>query len=183
MANLSRTNLRSTRDFKNVLDSVKINSDFKYISTSDDYDYSGLEVGDYTIVVNVAMADGKFIRLPEATTSNAGMKIKVLIALSPADNMHVGFVTTNIVGGVHGVSDATEGVAAGYLRSSAVGDANLRMTLDVDGAAGDGAGYPGTCINFTYVGVENSVFVDGYLLGDVDSATGANVFNTTAVNA
>ena len=43
-----------------------------YITSTGNYDYSdvGGVAGNKTILVNVAMADTNYIRLPEATTSN-----------------------------------------------------------------------------------------------------------------
>ena len=156
----------------------------QYITATGNQDFSSTVFArNTTILVNVALADTNYIRLPEATTSNGGMTIKVLFGLAPADNAHVGFVTTDIVGGVLALSDATEGIAAGYIRSSAVGTGNHRLTLDANGAAGDGSGYPGSQLTFHYPGVANVAIVEGTLIGDVDSATGANLFNTTAVNA
>jgi len=137
---------------------------------------------DTTILVNVAMANTNYIRLPEATTANAGLTIKVVFGLSPLGAAHVGYVTSNLVGGLMGLSDATEGVAAGFIASSAVGDGNKRITLDVDATATPG-GYPGSQITFHYTGVANTIIVEGTWLGDCDSAAGGSLFNTTAVNA
>ena len=171
---------KSSHMFKNTYGDETI-----YITSSGDYDYSQ-EIwrgGDKTILVNVAMADGKYIRLPEATTSNGGMHIRVVIGLAPADNLHVGFVTSLLVGGAVGLSDASQGVSAGWSQVSVVGTSNLRMTLDLDGATADGSGNAGSVIDFYYPGVANVVIVHATLIGDVDSATGANTFSTTAVNA
>ena len=159
----------------------------QYISASNDYDYSSTVFArNTTILVNAALADGKFIRLPEATTSNAGLTIKVLFGIAPADNAHVGFVTTNIVGGVIATGDADQGaIGTGTTATqiSAVGTGNKRVTFDADGSAADGSGFPGSQITFHYTGVANVVLCEATVIGDVNSITAANFFNTTAVNA
>ena len=156
-----------------------------YITSSDDYDYSAKPWygGNKTILVNVEMADGKYIRLPEATTKNAGLHVKVVIGIVPADNMHVGFVTSKLAGGIIGLSDADVGISAGYSQISVVGTSNYRLTLDANGSGDDGSGMAGSVMDFYYPGVANVIIVNAVLIGDVDSATGANVFSTTAVNA
>jgi len=139
--------------------------------------------GDKTILVNAAMVSAAYIRLPEATTANAGLHIKLVYGLSPAAAHVVGFVTTAIVGGASTVSDATEGVAANSaVVSSAVGTANNRVELDVDEDVRAG-GYPGTVLDFWYTGVADVVLYHGSLIGDVDTPTLASHFSTTAVNA
>ena len=157
-----------------------------YITSSDNYDYSqeSWRGGDKNILVNVAMASAKYIRLPEATTSNKGLHIKVIYGLAPAAVTYVGFVTSVIVGGATSISDATEGActAAPALKSSAAGTSNLRVELDVDAAAKAG-GHPGTILEFWYPGVANVVLYRGSLIGDVDTPTLATHFVTTAVNA
>jgi len=155
----------------------------KYITTTGDQDYSGLQ-GNTTILVNASLASDSYIRLPEATAGNAGMHIQVVFALPPAATCMVGFVTTNIVGGATSISDAEEGQASTYpaLKSSAVGTGNLRVELDVDAAAKAG-GVAGTVLDFWYTGAKNVVIYRGNLLGDVDTPTLASHFSTTAVNA
>lgn len=160
-------------------------NNYKYITATGNQDYSALAKGDHTIMVNVALANTNYIRLPEATTSNGGMKITVIFGLSPADNAYVGFVTSNIVGGATTISDASQGLSTQNAASqiSAVGDANLRVLLDDNGSSDDGGGFPGTILEFWYTGVANVILYRGTLIGDVDSATIANHFETTAVNA
>ena len=155
----------------------------QYITTTADQDLSSL-TGNTTIIVNAALASGKFIRLPEATTANSGMHIRVVFALAPAATALVGFVTTKIVGGASSISDATEGQATANagLASSAIGTANLRVELDVDSDAKAG-GHPGTVLDFYYHGVANQVIYRGHLIGDVDTPTLASHFSSTAVNA
>ena len=141
--------------------------------------------GQKTILVNVAQTDGQYIRLPEATTDNAGLRVRVVMGIAPANNFHVGFVTSVIVGGASTFSDGTVGLqtANGGFVASASGTSNLRVTLDVDGSADDGGGAAGSVLDFWYTGVANVVLHRGHLLGTVDSATLANYFSTTAVNA
>ena len=140
--------------------------------------------GTKTILVNAAMVNASYIRLPEATTDNAGLIVKVIYALSPAALTHVGFVTSLIVGGANTVGAATEGNAPtdAAMVSSAVGTSNLRLDLDVN-VAGKAGGHPGTELEFYYTGVANVVIFKGSLHADVDDSTLANLFSTTAVNA
>ena len=140
--------------------------------------------GAKTILVNVALTGGNYLRLPEASTDNAGLRVKVIWGLSPGGLAYVGFVDTAIVGGAIGISDATEGSATANaaLVSSAVGTANNRVELDVDADVRAG-GYPGSTMEFIYTGVANVALYSGMLLGDVDTATLASHFSTTAVNA
>ena len=172
--------------FHTLIDTVpSITDDFKYITASDDYDYSAAAVANWKIMVNVQMADGKYIRLPEATTANGGMHIQIFIGIAPADNMIVGFKTSVIVGGATTFSDGAVGLQTqnGAFVASAAGTVNHSVNLDVDGAAGDGSGAPGTILDFWYPGVENVVFYRGNLIGSVDSATLANHFSTAEVDA
>jgi hypothetical protein len=159
-------------------------NNFKITTDTDDQDYSSLTSGNYNIIVNTSLASGKFIRLPEATTANGGMTIRILYNLAPAAAHYVGFVTTDIVGGATCISDATEGQATtnAALASSAVGTGNHRIELDVNEDVRAG-GHPGTLLEFFYHGTTNQVAYRGHLIGDVDTATLASHFSTTAVNA
>ena len=140
--------------------------------------------GTKTILVNAAMVNTSYIRLPEATTDNAGLIVKVIYALSPAALTHVGFVTSLIVGGANTVGAATEGNAPtdAAMVSSAVGTSNLRLDLDVN-VTGKAGGHPGTELEFYYTGVANVVIFKGSLHAEVDDATLSALFSTTAVNA
>ena len=173
--------MKSSTMYKNAYSDETV-----YISASDNYDYSDKpwSGGDKTILVNVAMGAGKYIRLPEATTGNSGLHIRVVYGIAPAALTHVGFVTSNIVGGAHTVGAATEGNAPtdAAMVSSAVGTTNLRVDLDVNLVAKAG-GHPGTVLDFWYTGVANVVFYVGSLHADVDDATLATHFVTTAINA
>tara|TARA_Y100001963_G_C6629760_1_gene375744 strand:+ start:174 stop:755 length:582 start_codon:yes stop_codon:yes gene_type:complete len=158
---------------------------FKYITSTGNVDYSALGPGHWTIMVNVALADGNYIRLPEATTSNGGTTIKVIFGLAPADNAVVGYKTSLIVGGATSISDGTEGLAGqgAGIKTAASGDAIHSLALDIDGAAGDGSGSPGTILEFFYPGVDNVVLYRGNLMGKVDSVTLANHYRTAEVDA
>ena len=140
--------------------------------------------GDKTILVNAAMVNTSYIRLPEATTANAGMHIRVVYGLAPAAAHYVGFVTSKIVGGASTIGAATEGNAptAAAMVSAAVGSGYFRVELDVDAAAKAG-GHPGTVLDFWYTGVANVVLYRGWLHADVDDATLSTHFVATAVNA
>ena len=140
--------------------------------------------GTKTVLVNGAIANLNYIQLPEATTSNAGLVVRIVYGLAPAALTHVGFVTTNIVGGALVMGAATEGNAPtdAAMVSSAVGTANLRLDIDVNDA-GKAGGHPGTMLEFFYTGVDNVVIFKGVMHSDVDDATLANLFSTTAVNA
>ena len=158
-----------------------------YLTTDQNYDYrgAGWRAGDKTLLLNVAMTDGNYIRLPEATTDNLGLHVRIIFGLSPADNIKIGFVTTKLVGGAVGISDASQGLstANGFSQISAVGTSNLAMVFDADGSTDDGSGFPGTVVDIYYTGAENVAMVHATLIGDVDSATGANFFTTATVIA
>jgi hypothetical protein len=156
---------------------------FEYISASGDYDYTSI-ASDAVILVNAAMADTKFIRLPEATTTNGGMHIRVIFGIAPSAKCFVGFVTSKIVGGVTSISDGNAGNCSTNpaYRTSAVGDANLRIEVK-KGEDARAGGLPGTVLDFHYTGVANIVLHRGNLIGEADTPTLASYFSTTAVNA
>ena len=156
---------------------------FVYITSTGNHDLSSSITGSTNIFVNVALADTNYIRLPEATTSNGGMHIRVIMGISPADNAVVGFKTSVIVGGATTTSDGTAGIAASATVTSVAATVNHSVTLDIDGAAGDGSGMPGTILDFYYPGVANIVLYRGDLIGFVDSCTLANHFSTAEVDA
>ena len=137
--------------------------------------------GTKTILINAAKVDAADIRLPEATTANAGMIIRIVFGLAPAENVNIGFVTTNIVGGWVGTSDGTEGVAASFMGFSVVGDGYKRVELDKDGEVAKAGGEAGTILEFYYTGVANVVIYRGHLIADVDSATGTTHAVTTTI--
>ena len=139
--------------------------------------------GTKTVLINVALADATDIRLPEATTDNAGLIVRVVFGLAPAENVNIGFVTTDIVGGWVGTSDGTEGVAASFMGFSVKSDGYKRVELDKDGEVAKAGGEAGTILEFYYTGVANTVIYRGHLIADVDSATGTTHAVTTAINA
>ena len=173
---------KSSHMYKNAYGDETI---YKTDTATSDYSTQPWTGGDKTILVNAAMVDTSYIRLPEATTSNAGLHIKVVMGLAPADNMYVGFVTSLIVGGATTFSDGAVGLQTANTAfvASAVGTSNLRVVLDVDGSSDDGSGAAGSVLDFWYTGVANVVIYRGSLIGTVDSGTLANHFSTTAVNA
>ena len=161
-------------------------NNFKYLTTaSGNHDFSSLVTGNHTIMVNVAKADGTYIQLPEATTSNGGMHIRVIMGLAPADNLIVGFKTSVIVGGASTFSDGAVGLQTqnGAFVVSAAATVNHSVNLDENGAAGDGGGSAGSVLDFYYPGVANVIIYRGNLIGNVDSATLANHFSTAEVDA
>ena len=109
----------------------------EYITGTGDQNLSGL-TGNTTVLVNAALGDGKYIRLPEATASNGGMHIQVIFSIAPAATALVGVVSSFLVGGASAHSDGT---ATGHCTTntaiavSAVGTENHRVELDVDDAA------------------------------------------------
>lgn len=171
-------------NFVDLIDS-SAEKEYQYITATGNQDYSSTITTSCNILVNVALADTNYIRLPEATTSNGGMHIRVIFALAPADNAVVGFKTSVIVGGATSISDGTEGLAGqgAGIKTAAAGDVIHSLALDVDGAAGDGSGTPGTILDFFYPGVANVILYRGNLMGAVDSVTLANHFRTAEVDA
>jgi hypothetical protein len=158
-------------------------ANFVYITAIGNQDLSSSITGSTNIFVNVALANTNHIRLPEATTTNGGMHIRVIMGISPADNAVIGFKTSVIIGGATTTSDGTVGIAAGATVTSVAATVNHSVTLDIDGAAGDGSGMPGSILDFYYPGVANVIIYRGDLIGFVDSATLANHFSTAEVDA
>ena len=70
------------RDFHNIIDTIpSVKDDFTVVSSTGNTDLSSLSVvGTHTVLVSAALADDNYIRLPEATTTNGGMHIKVVVA-------------------------------------------------------------------------------------------------------
>ena len=186
---MSRRAINQLREMRGdfVMKNLNLNvrNTYTYITVAGSQDLSGLDVGNHTVMVNVALTNGQYIRLPEATTDNGGMKITVIVGIVPADNAYVGFVTTNMVGGIIGISDGDQGLGSTNSSSqvSVVGTGNKSVILDANGDADDGSGMPGTILEFWYTGAANVVVYRGTLIGDVDSATNATHFSTTTVIA
>ena len=157
---------------------------FKYITATGNQDYSGLEYGNWTIMVNVAMADGNYIRLPEATTSNGGQHIRVILGIAILDDLYIGYVTSKIQGGAVAVGDTNEGNAPTDIATAIAdaGDNFLRVHFNLDTTANAG-GTGGTVLDFWYPGVANVILYRGDLISEIDDPTLSGHFSTTAVNA
>ena len=157
---------------------------FKYITSTGNQDYSGLEYGNWTIMVNVAMADGNYIRLPEATTSNGGQHIRVVLGIAVLDDLYIGFVTSKIQGGATAVGDTNEGNAPTDIATAIAdtGDSFLSVHFNLDTVANAG-GTGGTVLDFWYPGVANKIIYRGHLISEKDDPTLTGHFSTTAVNA
>ena len=158
-------------------------NNFKYITAVGNKDYSAL-TGDTTIMVNVAMADTNYIRLPEATTSNGGMHIKVVIGIAVADKLYVGTVTSNLIGAATAIGDTNEANAPTDIATAIadVGDTFKRVEFDLDTAAKAG-GTGGTILDFYYSGAANVIIYRGDLVSEIDDPTLATHFTTTTVIA
>ena len=161
-----------------------ISNYFKYITAAGNQDYSGLEYGNWTIMVNVAMADGNYIRLPEATASNGGQHIRVVMGIACADDLYIGYVTSKIQGGAVAVGDTNEGNAPTDIATAIAdaGDNFLRVHFNLDTVASAG-GTGGTVLDFWYPGVANVILYRGHLISEIDDPTLSGHFSTTAVNA
>jgi hypothetical protein len=163
---------------------VYLPTSYTYVTATGNQDLSSIDYGNHIVMVNVALADTNYIRLPEATTSNGGQVITVIMGLSPADNAYVGFVTTTMTGGGTTISDGSAGLLTANNAYVATTSAKSLILDAADGnAATSGIGAPGTIITFYYTGVANSVYVRVNGIGSINSATLAALFSGTAVNA
>ena len=183
----SRSFLKTkNRDFNNIIDTIpSVKDDFTVVSSTGNTDLSSLSlVGTHTVLISVALADDNYIRLPEATTANGGMHIKVVFGIAALDAVRVGFVTTKIQGGATAIGDTNEGNAPTDIAAAIAdnGDNFLRLEFDLDTAARAGA-TGGTELNFYYFGEANKVMYRGHLISEIDDPTLASHFSTTAVNA
>jgi hypothetical protein len=155
-----------------------------YLTTTGDKDLSGL-TGDTTVLINVALADTNFIRLPEATTSNGGMHIQVIFGIACLVKVYVGFVTSKIQGGAVAVGDTNEGAGSSLDYATAIADAGdnfLRVEFTLDNVHKAG-GTGGTVLDFWYPGVANKIIYRGHLISEIDNVTLDTHFTTTAINA
>ena len=183
----SRSFLKTkNRNFNNIIDTIpSVKDDFTVVSSTGNTDLSSLSlVGTHTVLISVALADDNYIRLPEATTANGGMHIKVVFGIAALDAVRVGFVTTKIQGGATAIGDTNEGNAPTDIAAAIAdnGDNFLRLEFDLDTAARAGA-TGGTELNFYYFGEANKVMYRGHLISEIDDPTLASHFSTTAVNA
>jgi len=158
-----------------------------YITSTGNYDYSGAgwRAGDKTILVNVAMADGNFIRLPEATTDHLGLHVKVVLGIAVLDRLYVGFVDSVIQGAAVAVGDTDEGQGssldyATFIADNGDGYNSIKFDLDTVAFAG---GTGGTVLDFWYTGAADVVLYKGNLISEIDNPTLATHATTTAVNA
>jgi hypothetical protein len=147
------------------------------------HDFTGLK-GDTTILVSAAKADGTHILLPEATTENGGMHIRVVFGIAIADDFAVGFTATKIQGGAFAIGDTNEANAPTDI-ATAIADngdnfLSVRFNLDTVAAAG---GTGGTVLDFYYPGVASKVIYSGRLISEIDDPTLASHFSTSAANA
>jgi hypothetical protein len=176
--------MRGTMDMENLELQLTSRRRLKYITATGNQDFSTLPVGDWNIFVNVAMADGNYIRLPEATTLNGGMHIRVVIGIACLDKLYVGTVTSNLQGGATAIGDTNEGNAPTDIAAAIAdaGDTFLRVEFDLDTAAKAG-GTGGTVLDFYYTGVANTIIYRGNLISEIDDPTLATHFVTTAITA
>ena len=158
-----------------------------YITSTGNYDYSdvGWVAGNKTILVNVAMADTNYIRLPDATTSNLGLNVKVVLGIACLDKLYVGFVDTVLQGAAVAVGDTDEGAGSSLDYATFIadnGDGFNRVEFDLDTVAKCG-GTGGTVLDFWYTGAANVVLYKGNLISEIDNPTLATHATTTAINA
>ena len=158
-----------------------------YITSTGNYDYSdvGWAAGDKTILVNVAMADTNYIRLPEATTSNLGLHVKVVLGIACLDKLYIGFVDTVLQGAAVAVGDTDEGAGSSLDYATFIadnGDGFNRIEFDLDTVAKCG-GTGGTVLDFWYTGAANVAIYKGNLISEVDNPTLGTHATTTAINA
>ena len=158
-----------------------------YITSTGNYDYSdsGWVAGDKTILVNVAMADTNYIRLPEATTSNLGLHVKVVLGIACLDKLYIGFVDTVLQGAAVAVGDTDEGAGSSLDYATFIadnGDVFNRIEFDLDSVAKAG-GTGGTVLDFWYTGAANVAIYKGNLISEIDNPTLGTHATTTAINA
>ena len=164
---------------------VFLPTSFTNINATGNTDLSGLTYGNHNVLISAALADDNYIRLPEATTNNGGMHIRVIFGIAPADAVRIGFVTTKIQGGATALGDTDEAQGSSLDYATAIadnGDNFLRIEFDLDTAARAGA-TGGSVLDFFYFGVANKVIYSGRLISEIDNPTLASHFSTTAVNA
>ena len=163
---------------------VYLPTSFTNISATGNTDLSNLTYGNHNVLVSVALADDNYIRLPEATTNNGGMHIRVIFGIAALDAVRVGFVTTKIQGAAFAVGDTNEANAPtdAAVAIADNGDNFLRIEFDLDTAARAGA-TGGTVLDFFYFGEANKVIYSGRLISEIDDPTLANHFATATILA
>ena len=148
-------------------------------------DISAESEGDKIIIISAAKADGTYLQLPEATTSNAGMHIRVVFGIAVADDFAVGCVTSNLIGGATAVGDTNEAVGGAADHASCIGDVadgfkSIRFNLDTVAAAG---GTGGTVLDFYYSGQANLIVYSGSLISEIDAPTLTGHMVTTVITS
>ena len=160
-----------------------IKNNVAYITTrTADMDFTWVD-RNTTIVLNCVPAASDEIKLPQATSHNVGMVIKLMVALSTTNAFKIGVddsSDTLLIGGLYLVGDALEGVAAGAHQNALASDSYKAIDLKGNDAANGGDA--GTLINFTYVAADR-IAVDGVVTAKVDNPTGANVFGAIGIDA
>ena len=148
-------------------------------------DLSSAVEGNKIVIITAAQADGTYLQLPEATTTNGGMHIKVVFGIAVADDFAVGTVTSNLIGGATAMGDTNEAVGGAADHGSAIADVGdtfktVRFNLDTAAAAG---GTGGTVLDFYYTGQENLIVYSGKIISEIDAPTLASHFSTTVVTS
>tara|TARA_R110002050_G_scaffold269051_2_gene411252 strand:+ start:471 stop:1025 length:555 start_codon:yes stop_codon:yes gene_type:complete len=154
-------------------------------TAANNMDLSGETEGDKIVIISAAQADGTYLRLPEATTSNGGMHIRVVFGIAVADDFAVGCVTSNLIGGATAVGDTNEAVGGAADHASCIGDVgdtfkSVRFNLDTVAAAG---GTGGTVLDFYYTGQANLIVYSGSLISEIDAPTLTGHLVTTVVTS
>ena len=169
-------------NFVDLIDS-SATSTLTYISATGDTDIA-TAVGNQLVLINVALADNNHIRLPEATTSNGGMHVRVVFGIACLDEVHVGFKTSIIQGGATAIGDTDEALSAAHAASAIAdtGDTFHSVRFDLDTVASAG-GTGGTVLDFYYPGVANKVIYRGNLISEIDSPTLTAHFHTDEADA
>jgi len=157
---------------------------FTNIAATGDKDLSALTYGNHNVLVSVALADDDYIRLPEATTSNGGMHIRVIFGIAALDAVRVGFVTTKIQGAAFAVGDTNEANSPTDVATAIAdnGDNFLRIEFKLDTVTRAGA-TGGSVLDFFYLGVANKVIYSGRLISEIDDPTLADHFSTATILA
>ena len=170
-------------NFIDLIDSSG-NQTLTHIIATGDTDLSAA-VGNQLVLINVPLAANNHIRLPEATTANGGMHVRVVFGIACLGVCHIGFKTSIIQGGATAMGDTNEAVGGAADHGSAIADAGdafhtTRFTLDNATMAG---GTGGTVQDFYYTGVANKVIYRGSLISEIDGPTLAAHFSTEEVDA
>ena len=170
-------------NFADLIDSSG-NQTLTYITATGDTDLS-TAVGNQLVLINVALADNNHIQLPEATTANGGMHIKVVFGIACLDACHIGFKTSIIQGGATAMGDTNEAAGGAADHATAIadtGDTFHSVLFDLDTVTSAG-GTGGTVLDFFYPGVANVIIYRGSLISEIDAPTLAAHFSTDEVDA